>query len=71
MLSMVWAKSLEWSKWSYNNYNDNNIEGAITISIFISGGKKPPHIENDVLGGWRSSIASHELCGIVPLETYS
>jgi hypothetical protein len=48
---MVWAKSLEWSKWSYNNYDDNNTEGAITILIFINGGKRPPHIENDVSRG--------------------
>jgi hypothetical protein len=42
MLSMVWAKSLEWSKWPYNNCNDDNTEGAITILISIGGGKRPP-----------------------------
>ncbi len=70
MLPTIWAKSFEQNMWSYNNFSEDTIEGAITSFLLIGGGKSPPHIENVVSRGRQSSIAFLKRCAMVPLQKY-
>jgi hypothetical protein len=51
MLPIIWAKSLERSKWSSKDYNEDRTKGPIIVSIPIGGGKNPPHTKKKVLKG--------------------
>jgi len=70
MLPTIWANSFDRSKWSSKVFNEDKTKGAMIVSVPIGRGQSPPYIENKVLGGHQSSVASAELCAMVPLKKY-